>query len=244
MRLSCQLYTLRDVLNGDPDPIFEKLSQAGLEYVETAGFGALTPVQYRAALDRTGLKVSASHVGLAEMESHMNRVIDDASTIGTQTLVVPWLDEKDRGDFNKLADRLNPLSEKATQAGLGLAYHNHDFEFKLSGNGLPLDHLYEAVPALRAQFDLGWIHYAGYDPVDFLKKYTGRIDSVHLKDSRRGHSTMDLAPGEGELPYATLIAEASKARADYGTIEIDLPRGDALQVVLDAITYFHALGLK
>ena len=32
-------------------------------------------------------------------------------------------------DDNNLADRLNRIGEQTRKAGLGLAYHNHDFEF-------------------------------------------------------------------------------------------------------------------
>lgn len=244
MRLSCQLYTLRDQLTSSPEPIFEALSNAGLQFVETAGVGSLTPADYRSLLDQAGLKVSASHVGLSDMESNMDKVIEDGLAIGTPTLVVPWLDEKDRPDMKLMANRLELLAQKAASAGLNLAYHNHSFEFNNAVQVQPLEELFANAPRLRAQLDLGWIQYAGFDPVEYLQRYAGRIDSVHLKDSQRGHPTMDLAPGEGELDFAELIPAAEQNGANFGTIEVDQPRGNALEVVLTAIRYFHSLGLK
>ncbi len=244
MRLSCQLYTLRDQLDKDPIATFESLGRSGIKYVETAGYGTFSPSQLKTIFDDLGMKVSASHIGLSAMEDDMDKVIEDSKTLGVHTIVVPWLEEKDRHDFASLAKRLEPLAQKATQAGFDFAYHNHDFEFKGIPDSLPIDLLYQAVPQLKAQFDLGWIHYAGYSPAEYLAKYAGRVDSVHLKDSKKGHDVMDLAPGEGELDYPELISAAEKAGAKFATVEIDQPRGDALDVVLTAISKFNSLGLR
>lgn len=244
MRLSCQLYTLRDPLSTQPEKTLEELRKTGLEYVEAVGLGSLTPSQERSIFDGLGLKVSASHVPLAQMESDIAKVIDEAKTIGTETIVVPWLPEEDRHDFPGLAAKLKPIGEKVLEAGFRFAYHNHNFEFEKSGGELGIDVLYGTIPSMTAQFDLGWIHYAGYSPTEYLSKYSGRIDSVHLKDSQRGHPTMDLAAGEGELDYASLIPASEAAGARYATIEVDEPRGDALEVVRGCVSYFHHLGLK
>ena len=244
MRLSCQLYTLREPLHVDPIGTIEKLGETGIKYIETAGFNGFTSEKFKSILDRFGLKVSASHVGLSELEENTDRVLDDAQNIETESIVIPWLDEKDRNDFGALAERLKPISHAVREAGMGFAYHNHDFEFKDYGGKLGIDQLYDSLPDLQAQLDLGWIHYAGFEPSIYIEKLEGRLDSVHLKDSRRGHQKMDLAAGEGELDFAKLIFLSESAGAKYGTIEVDEPSGDPLEVVAKCVKYFNALGLK
>ena len=53
-------------------------------------------------------------------------------------------------------------------AGLEYGYHNHDFELKLVDGTPALDLLLERVSPeyLFAEFDLGWIHMGGGQPVD------------------------------------------------------------------------------
>lgn len=244
MRLSCQLYTLREPLASDPEKTLESLRETGLEFVETAGVGSLTADEARKVFDRLGFTVSASHIPLSLLESDTAKAIADAQAYGTETIVLPWLEEKDRTDFAALAERIKPIAEKVLAAGFRFAYHNHNFEFESRDGKLGIDAILEANPALEAQFDLGWIHYAGYEPTDWLTKYTGRINSVHLKDSRRGHSKMDLAAGEGELDYEALIPASEKAGASYAAVEVDEPRGDALETVRGCISLFHKLGLR
>ena len=43
----------------------------------------------------------------------------------------------DAADFKAMAEFCNQLGQKAKQAGLQFAYHNHNFEFKDLGHGKP-----------------------------------------------------------------------------------------------------------
>lgn len=65
-----------------------------------------------------------------------------------------------------------------------LCYHNHDFEFKKVDGEYKIDLLYKAISPdlLSTQLDTCWVNVGGENPADFIRKYAGRIEIVHLKD--------------------------------------------------------------
>src|SRR3546814_14789347 len=76
-------------------------------------------------------------------------------TLGADTIVLPWLAEEQRTEagFGAVIAGLNGFAAQARDAGLGFAYHNHDFEFLNRSGGKTLyDRLLdETDPALRSE---------------------------------------------------------------------------------------------
>src|SRR3546814_7536737 len=69
-------------------------------------------------------------------------------------------------------------SDRLKKAGLGFAYHNHDFEFTMKPGGTSLfDTLIaDADPALvQIELDLFWAVAAGEDPKAIIRRLAGRI---------------------------------------------------------------------
>ena len=59
--------------------------------------------------------------------------------------------------------------------GLGLAWHNHDFEMvALADGNRPMDLLLEAAPKLGWEADIAWIVRGGQDPVAWLGRHPAR----------------------------------------------------------------------
>ncbi len=82
---------------------------------------------------------------------------------------------------------LNLIKQRAIvkSAGLKLAYHNHDFEFKDWGGGKTgFDVLLKDTdPSLvNFEMDIYWVVRAGHDPIKIIKENPGRIKMWHLKD--------------------------------------------------------------
>ncbi len=75
--------------------------------------------------------------------------------------------------IKKLVEKLNKASEVVKSAGMHLAYHNHDFEFKDWGggqNGFDI-FLKQTDPSLVSfEMDIYWTTKAGKDPVQLMKE--------------------------------------------------------------------------
>jgi sugar phosphate isomerase/epimerase len=96
--------------------------------------------------------------------------------------------------------------------------------------------MYEQVPAdlLQVEMDLGWVQYAGQQPLEYVKKYAGRLPLLHLKDFREGKpgeaiDTVEL--GQGDLALLEVIEAGSKADVEWIIVEQDRCANPPLQSV-------------
>ncbi len=187
MFIGLQLYSVRDALSADFEGTLKAVSEMGYDGVEFAGTCGKSAEEVKALCAKYNLVPISAHVSLKEMREKDN-VFETYAKIGCKYIVVPYLPEEDRpkgDDCAKLIDDVKAFGKKAKDNGLTLLYHNHDFEFvKLSNGEYFLDKLYAEVPAelLETELDTCWVNVAGENPCEYLKKYSGRANVVHLKD--------------------------------------------------------------
>jgi L-ribulose-5-phosphate 3-epimerase len=76
--------------------------------------------------------------------------------------------------------------------------------------------------SIRANYDSGNSASLGYAPLEEFGAYGARVGSVHLKDRKRGGTT--VAPGTGDTDFAALFT--ALARIDYrGDFTLQVARG-------------------
>ena len=136
-------------------------------------------------------------------------------------------------DFVKRADE---MAERLQEHGIDLYYHNHHLEFvKYDGEYL-LDIIKDTTKRMGFELDIHWIQRGGENPVEFIKKYAGRIRLLHLKDYRvtemkltEGADFMQTFAnvvqfaevGEGSLPIKECIEAGLAGGSEYFLIEQD-----------------------
>ena len=239
--VALQLYSVRGDLEADFLGTLCKVSELGYDGVEFAGLYGYEPAQIKNWCDSLGLVPISAHVPLAEMLADIDKVIADYKAIGCEYIVVPYVTEERRpgGElFMQMIDEIRAIGQKAKDAGLVLLYHNHDFEFaKLENGQCGLDYMYENIPAdlLQTELDQCWLKYAGYDPVEYLQKYSGRSPVVHLKDF--------FVQGEQEGdPYALIGLDEGEKKAN--TAFEFRPLGHGVQDIPSIIEASKAAGSK
>jgi sugar phosphate isomerase/epimerase len=244
MQLAVQLYTLRHALDDDLEGTLAALAEAGGREVELAGLHGRSPAEMRAALDAAGLVACSGHVPLQGFESAPERVIEAAKTLGTDTVVVPSVPPPETVDeADATLARIVAASEVATGAGLGFAYHNHDFEFWVLEDGSDLWGRIAAA-GLPQELDVGWLLVAGRDPVTELGELTGRCPLVHAKDARRrpDGTWEDVIAGDGDADWPAIVAAADAAGATRLVVELDHPSAHPVDdVALSLATLRDAL---
>lgn len=241
MRLSIQLYTVRDALKADFLGTLTRLREIGLEYVELAGdLGGGTAAEAKAILDDLGLKVSGAHVPLDRLRNDLEGAIAELKALDCPYAIVPFVGEDDR-DWEALAATLTPIGKRLKEAGLVLAYHNHDFEFPGGG----FDTLYAKTNPnlLQAELDLAWIAIAGHDPVAILREHAHRTPLVHLKDYDPNATPRWRPAGEGVMDWAAILPVCEEIGVRFGMIELDESPGDPLEAVATSYGFLKAKGL-
>ena len=155
---------------------------------------------------------------------------------------MPFVPVERRGGVTfarSLAADLNRWAAEAKQAGLGFAYHHHDFEFAplADGDGGTLFDILvqETDPDLVGiEVDVYWAAHAGVDPAHLLGELQGRVPLLHVKDMAAGPERTAIPAGEGILRWDEILPAASAAGARWWIIEQDDPT-DPIAEALRAI---------
>jgi sugar phosphate isomerase/epimerase len=223
-RIGVQLYSVRGAMEENVESTLARVAEIGYSEVEFAGYFDRSAQQIRSVLDQNGLTSPATHLALEVLENDWDSTVEFAQTVGHHYLVVPSLPEDDRtslDSFHRAAEQLNHLGQQAQEAGLAVAYHNHNFEFAPIEGQVPYDVLLaETDPALVSfEMDLFWITEGGGDPLAYFSKHPGRFQLVHVKDM---NDEGEMVPvGAGTIDFASLFAHSEQAGIRHYFVEHD-----------------------
>lgn len=185
VKVGLQLFSVRDKMSQDFEGTLKAVKNMGYDCVEFAGYFEKSSEEIRKILDDLGLECASVHQTPEIFITEGQPAVDFLKGIGAKYCALPWLPKETlKTDFDKIIDTCNKAGKILKDNGIQLLYHNHDFEYETIDGECIIDKIYRVVPAeyLQPEFDTCWIKYAGYEPVEYLKKYSGRIDVVHLKD--------------------------------------------------------------
>lgn len=224
-RVGLQLYTVRELFASDPLGTLSQVAALGYQEVEFAGYASVNPTQLKTALDNLGLTAPAAHFQLDVFQSSFQSLLQNAVTLGHRHLVMPYTPQEMRtaDGYRQLAQMLNDWGAEAAQSGVGIVFHNHDFDFApLAGETQHgMDLLLANVDPQLVQFELDvyWITLGGYSATDYLQQHPGRFPLCHLKDITELSSMADV--GYGTLDWNQIIGAARSSGVQNFFVEHD-----------------------
>lgn len=257
-KMGLQLFTIRAPLAKDVKGTIKKIASIGYEDCETYGYDPAAGTYYglkspafKQLLADNKMITTSGHYDFTkffdkssdDMMRYVDQCIEGAYALGQRYITWPWLDPDFRTleNFRLLTGKLNSIGERINKAGLGFAYHNHDFEFVDYGgeNGYDII-MRETDPKLvKLQLDLYWVaHSSNLSVSELVSKQPGRFVMWHIKDMdkvSRDYSEL----GNGSIDFTVMLPEASRAGLQYYYIE----QGgnfakDPIQSVTDSAVYF------
>ncbi len=186
-KIGLQLYSVRDDMERDFEGTLKKVAEMGYEYVEFAGYFGHSAEEIKAILEKYGLRCISVHQGVEWFLEEGKAACDFLKTFGVKYAVVPWYaveNHKGNAGWETTLVNFARTAQLLADNGMVMGYHNHDFEFGTYEGKYLLDWLYATFPAslLSPEIDTCWVHYAGVNPAEYLRKYDGRMEIVHLKD--------------------------------------------------------------
>jgi sugar phosphate isomerase/epimerase len=234
-QIGLQLYTLRNELPADVKTVLEKVTHAGYKTVETYGFSikdqfwGLSPIQLKKILDDNSLKAISGHYNLGTFlydgnTAELTAAIEAAKTLKSEFLTIPWVDEpfrKNIEDYKKIASRLNEAGKLCKNAGLKLAYHNHDFEFQKHDGITGYEILLKETDKNLVSFelDLYWVVRSGNDPLKLFRENQGRFKMWHVKDMDKTNPALNTEVGSGSIDFKTIFKEAQLSGMKHFFVE-------------------------
>jgi sugar phosphate isomerase/epimerase len=246
-KVGLQLYTLRDQMQKDFVGTLGAVAKVGYPSVQFAGYGGLSAGELKKLMGDLGLEAAGSHVGIEALETRGDHEIAYCLEAGTRDVIVPvmpaaWRDNED--GYRKLADALNRIGARCQALGARLSYHNHGFEFATFNGQRGIDiTLGRCAPDLVAfEPDVYWIKVGGADPVEYIKKYSGRTPLIHLKDMTAGSTPTYAEIGEGIIDFKPIFAASEASGAEYYVVEQDFCARPALESARVSLGHLKAWG--
>lgn len=235
--IGLQLYTLRDLVAKDPKAVLDQVAAAGYKKVELYGFGdgkfyGMPLIDFASYFFSLGLSCPSGHYAPAKWlagsgndgREELDSQINAALAMKSEYYTIPWLSADLRGSldgFKRLTERINSAAEIVKKAGLQLAYHNHDFEFKSFDGTTGYDILTKNCdPALvKWELDLFWVVYAGIDPIELINKLKGRAPMWHIKDMNKADRSQNTEVGNGTIDYKRIFTAARTSGLKHFFVE-------------------------
>lgn len=234
---------------------FKAIAEAGYHCVEVSQI-PMTPenvADMKRACEEFNIKIASLSASVEPMFPGMpgetlatdfDKIVADCKELNCDMLRIGMLPincmgNKDKAlDFAKKADE---YAAKLKEVGIDLYYHNHHVEFVRYDGEYLLDIIKDNTEHLGFELDIHWIHRGGQNPVEFIKKYAGRIRLLHLKDYRiaelpkpaegedfmqffmsKFYGLVEFAEvGEGTLPIAECIQAGLEGGSEYFLVEQD-----------------------
>ncbi len=248
--LGVQLYTVRNTIGKDPSGVLRRIQEIGYKEIEAtyATLAIISPV-----VKDTKLRLVSVHIDegiFMEGGSKLDEALAKSKSLGFKFAVVPYIAPEHRGGpemFKSLAEKLNKFGEKAKANGMRLCYHNHAFEYQNFNGTTGLEMLMSATDKnlVGLELDIFWASVGGNNPVDVLKRYSGRIPLLHLKDKSKDFRQVqynEKVPkdtfkeiGNGSIDIAAVVKAAEAEGVEHYFVEQDQTSGDPLDSL--AVSY-------
>ncbi len=254
MKIGAQLYTLRDFCKTTDDfaETLKKVADIGYTTVQVSGTCAYEAEWLRDQLKANGLDCGITHFNYGRILDETDKVIEEHKTFGCPHIGVGSMPGGAGGYEAFRSDpKLRAATAKIRAAGLLFMYHNHAFEYetKLEDGRPVMFHLADDFSPEEMGFTLDtyWVKYGGYEVIPEIRRLTGRLPVVHLKDmlvTESGERRMSWVGGGNALDFEKILAAFEAAGTGLAYVEQDNCYGESpFDCLKKSYDYLTSLGL-
>ena len=253
MKIGAQLYTVSrqcQTLEGFAESL-AKVADIGYKAVQVSGVCPYEPEWLKEQLDKNGLVCELTHPSMDEI-CNPDKTVAEHNVYGCKYIGVSIMPQKNRDSIEhagEFCDRFADASKRIKLLGSHLMYHNHAFEYADLGGERIMDYIINRFPAedLGITLDTYWVEYAGVDVLGEIKRLSGRIPRIHLKDMEiLEDGTKRYAPvGSGVMNFDKICAAAVEAGTEYAFVEQDNCFGkDPFECLKNSLEYLKSIGYQ
>ncbi|HEY6291270.1 MAG TPA: sugar phosphate isomerase/epimerase [Terriglobia bacterium] len=270
--IGLELYTVRQQFTTDAKRTLAQVAAIGYQEVELFSFAKYKPAELKQMVEAAGLKAPSGHCSAQDLAKDTSPLIDSFRDAGVSYMICAFPGHRpgtaqstlqvagqgfnphfSEDDYKWMAETFNQVGASCQKAGLQFGYHNHNLDFIPFEDGqLALDYLLQQTdPKLvQLEMDCYWVSRAGKDPLDYMKRYPGRIPILHLKDMKPGVTpTTDISKGgdaftevgRGTIDWKRIFQAAPEAGVKHYFVEQDKCDGPPMESAKISYEYLKNL---
>lgn len=252
MELGFQVSSLKPCLTSKEEVFssFEKLHQIGYRAVQIQWISPQVPDEAVAeALDRFSLSCIAVQDFYTEVLSNLERYRTQNRLWKSRYMTVSRIPQEyfSAEGLPKFAHELRRLAELFGQDGVTLSFHPVSGDYAPIDGQCAVDKLMDLLPS-EIQLTLCLYHtiHGGQDPCDFLRRYSGRVDLVHFKNSAVFPDGEEfLVPvGQGNIDWPPILRACWETGVKWGFAEQERWRKDPFVCAEESYRYLVENGVK
>lgn len=228
MQIGAQLYTVRSYTQtlSDFSETLEKLAHIGYHAVQVSGTCAYDAEWLKAELEKNDMQCVITHTPFEKMSENPEAQVTFHKTFHCGLIGLGSYPDLSENGYQTLKTKLQPIVKTFAKNHMLFSYHNHFQEFLHSyGEMNTLERLASdfSKEELAFTFDVFWAQYAGADPAEWLRRFSGRVPCIHFKDMFcNAQKEIRMAPvGHGNMNVEHILAEAESAKTQYVMVEQD-----------------------
>lgn len=240
------MYSLKELTKKDFIGTLAKVSEAGYDGVEFAGYFDTPSGELKKTLDNLGLKPAGSHIGIDRLVNNLDEVIEYSLGINDPYIICPGIPEHmrdSRDAYLKTAELFNGIGSKCRASGIAFGYHNHGVEFDSFDGQYGFDILFQNTDSnlVLIELDTYWVEYRGLKSIDFMEKYGERCRLLHIKDMKDAPEKGNTEIGKGTMDFKEIVKKGKVLKTDWYTVEqeeFDIPE---IQSIKESIAYLRQI---
>lgn len=221
VEIGTQFWTYFANSNKSVAELIRESADAGYDMVEPFMFDDNEKIS--AALEETDVDMGSAHVGVGELEDN-DEFIQTLSDFGVNHLVHAYQGPdtfSDESALEEFADRVNAVADRLAEEDIQYGYHNHNHEFEETIGDTPAFDVFaeKLNDNAHLQIDAGWVLTGGYDPIEYIQKYSDKVFSIHMKNMAGG-DFYEIDEGAVNMNAVATVAR-NAADVDYLIYEYD-----------------------
>ncbi|MGG7178010.1 sugar phosphate isomerase/epimerase family protein [Clostridium paraputrificum] len=248
-KIAVQLYSVRKEFEKDCEGTIRKLKEIGFNAVQVDGMRGNDPKVVAELLKKYDMKVIGLHIKHDRFFDDLDGIIEEAYLFDCKTIYDKYIEDEDQNEdgYRNTKKVLIDAAQKLSNLGFRVGLHNPEYDFNNEVDGrVVMDYITDPVNGISvyAEADTYWITVAGKDPVEFIKRYSGRTPIIHMKDIDTSLDLNDMdnnlrEVGCGDVDFESIIRWGEKNGVEYYCIEQDSSKigmFESLKIGLENLT--------
>jgi sugar phosphate isomerase/epimerase len=243
--IGLQLYSVRQDCEKDLAKVLQAVAEMGYQGVEFAGYYNRNANELHELLHKYHLQCCGTHISLDTLKGdELKKTVEFNKTIHNKYLIVSWMPDSYAESLDSVKETAKVYDDIAAhlkEQGMFVGYHAHGGDFKKIGDEFAWDLFFaNTCDDVVMQMDLGNCLEAGGDPIASLKRFPGRSQTIHLKESG-GPDTAVVGEGDVKWQEVFEICESTGGTKWY-IVEHERAAGTPLRNVNRCLRSLQKMG--